>query len=256
MADMPPETEFEYLYELYHENLPPLISESELASERPAGDQSSAPTPKQYRRAERVPLGDPAASPFFRRLRQRASYTEPTTRRPITEQELATLLAYAYGEVRETETHSPRRPVASGGAYYPLELYPIILDSAGVDAGIYHYNAPAGELDRLQRGEYTDWVRDNWTWVTDDDALTAAVVITARPGRSAEEYGEMAYLFAAIECGAVIQNLQLIASELDIGSRPHNGLNYRALRRQLRLRSDEYLLSTVVFAGTAPHSND
>jgi len=46
------------------------------------------------------------------------------------------------------------------------------------------------------------------------------------------------------------------ASDLGIGSRPHNGLNYRALRERLRLRSDEYLMSTVVFAGTAPNSGD
>jgi len=259
MSDLPPETEFEYLYERYHANVPPLVSESELApsaTQSTKSNQSSESVSKQYRRAERVPLAEPAESDFLDRLRQRASYSEPTTQRPITEQELATLLTYSYGEVRKTETNAARRPVASAGAYYPLELYPIILDSPDIDSGIYHYNPPAGELDRLQGGEFGDWLRDNWTWVTDDDAVTAAVVITARPGRAAERYDEMAYLFAAIECGAVVQNLQLVASELGIGSRPHNGLNYRALRQQLRLRNDEFLLSTVVFAGTAPGDSE
>ena len=248
------DTEDEYLYEHYHKNLPPLVSETALESDS-MQDDSSTPTDKQYRRATRIPLATPSSSAVTAAIKQRASYTDGTERRPITDTELATLLAYAYGEIRETDGEA-RRPVASGGACYPLELYPIILDSPDIAAGIYHYNVRDGALEQLTEGASSEWVQEHWTWITPDDQVAAAVVITARPNRSADRYGEMAYLLAALEAGAVIQTLQLIATDLGIGSRPHNGLHYRAIRAQLGLHSDEFLLSTVVFAGTPPERDE
>ncbi len=257
MSEQPPldDAAFDYLYELYHKNLPSLVADPALEPASTA-DRSTDAAYKTYRRAETVPLGETADSPFLNSLQQRASYTDPTERRPITDTELATLLEYSYGEIRVTERGEPRRPVASGGARYPLEIYPIVVESPDIAAGIYHYNVRDRSLEALRAGDYSAWVRETWTWIGDDDAVSAVVVITARPERSAERYGELGYLFAAVETGAVIQNLQLVAADLGIGSRPHNGLNYRALRQQLRLRSDEYLMSTVAFAGTAPNSGD
>jgi SagB-type dehydrogenase family enzyme len=251
MTNQPPlDDDFEYLYERYHKNLPPLVSEATLAPDT-TPEESSKPQYKAYQRAERVSLPTPDSAALLSSLGQRASYTDGTERRPVTATELATLLAYSYGESRDADGPS-RRPVASGGACYPLELYPIVLDSPDIEAGIYHYNIRDDALEQLTAGEYSDWLRDNWTWITAEEQVAAVVVITALPARSADRYGEMGYLLAAIEAGAVIQNLQLVATDLGIGSRPHNGLRYSALREQLRLRSEEYLLSTVVFAGRAP----
>ena len=255
MSDPPPlgNAEFEYLYELYHKNLPPFVSESTLeAGSKPTSP--STPTYKQYRRAPQLPLAQADSSAVPATLQQRASYMDGTERRPITDTELATLLTYAYGEIREVDG-TPRRPVASGGGRYPLELYPIVLESPDIDAGIYHYNIRDGALEALATGDYSDWLRGNWTWLTPADNAAAAIVITAIPDRSADRYGEMAYLLAVLEAGAVVQNLQLVATELSIGSRPHNGLNYRAVNEQLRLPSEEYLLTTVVFAGSPANSD-
>lgn len=248
--------DFEYMYELYHKNLISFVSETALAPERSGTKRPPDSASKTYRRTETVSLAGPDRSAVPPALQDRASYTEPRERRPLTETELATLLAYAYGEIRESEEGAARRPVPSGGGCYPLEIYPIVVDSPDVDAGIYHYNVDDDALDRLQAGDYSEWIQDNWTWVGADDTVSAVIVITAFPERSARRYGELGYLFAGIEAGAVIQNLQLVATELGVGSRPHNGLNYRALRQQLRLGDDEYLLSTVVFAGTAPGSSE
>lgn len=246
----------EYLYELYHKNLPPLVTEAALAADSNNSDRSNTPASKTYRRAPTTPLGDSEQSEFLSQLRQRASYSDPTADRPITDTELATLLTFAYGEIGQDSTAPSRRPVPSAGACYPLELYPIVLDSPDIDAGIYHFNADDDSLSQLQQGDHTEWVQENWTWITGDDTVAAAIVITAIPSQNADQYGEMGYLFAGIEAGAVIQNLQLVAAELGLGSRPHNGLNYSELRERLRLRNDEYLMSTVVFAGTAPSSTE
>jgi len=250
---VPDSADFEYLYELYHKHLSSFVSASALEPES-SPEASSTPANKRYQRAPQVPLAAPDAAAVPAAIRRRASY-RAAERRPITDTELATLLTYAYGEIREVDGE-PRRPVASGGACYPLELYPIVLDSPDIDAGIYHYNGTDGALEELAVGDYSDWLQEQWTWVTAADTVAAAIVITALPGRSADRYGEMGYLLAALEAGAVIQNLQLLATELAIGSRPHNGIQYRALREQLGLRSEEYLLSTVVFAGTPPGDGD
>jgi SagB-type dehydrogenase family enzyme len=245
----------EYIYELYHKNLPPQVTEATLATATDGAAHSDPPASKSYRRAATVPLAAVEETAFISQLEQRASYSDPADRRPITDTELATLLTAAYGDISGDE-EGHRRPVASAGACYPLELYPIVLDSPDIDPGLYHFNIEADGLDRLQQADYTDWVRDNWSWVTEEDRVAAVIVITAIPSRSADRYGEMGYLFACIEAGSVIQQLQLVAMELGIGSRPHNGLNYSSIREELDLRSDEYLLSTVVFAGRGPDADD
>jgi SagB-type dehydrogenase family enzyme len=251
MSGQPPldDDAVDYLYELYHKNLPPKIAEAALDRGGSRTSRGGDPDGKSYRRAPTVPLADRVDTAFLSQLEQRASYSDPTDRRPVSDTELATLLAFAYGEGGQSEEPPPRRPVPSAGACYPLELYPIVLDSPDIDRGIYHFNVGDDSLEQLQAGDYTEWVQTNWRWITEDDAIAVVILITALPARSAERYGELGYLFAGIETGSVIQNLQLVASELGIGSRPHNGLDYSAIRETLGLRADEYLMSTVAFAG-------
>jgi SagB-type dehydrogenase family enzyme len=121
-----------------------------------------------------------------------------------------------------------RRPVPSGGALYPLELYVIALDVAGVETGVHHYNPYRHRLENLGPVDRADVAR---TLVEPElvESAAALVVVTAMFWRSRFKYGLRGYRFALLEAGHVMQNAVLAAAALGIPARPLGGYYDRLL---------------------------
>jgi SagB-type dehydrogenase family enzyme len=121
-----------------------------------------------------------------------------------------------------------RRPVPSGGALYPLELYVVALDVDGVDPGVHHYNPYRHRLAFLGPVARADVAR---TLVEPElvDHAAALLVLTAMFWRSRFKYGPRGYRFALIEAGHVMQNAVLAAAALGIAARPLGGYYDRLL---------------------------
>jgi SagB-type dehydrogenase family enzyme len=121
-----------------------------------------------------------------------------------------------------------RRPVPSGGALYPLELYVVALDVDGVDAGVHHYNPYRHRLESLGPAARPDVAQ---TLVDPElaDRAAALLVVTAMFWRSRFKYGLRGYRFALIEAGHVMQNAVLAAAALGIVARPLGGYYDRLL---------------------------
>jgi SagB-type dehydrogenase family enzyme len=121
-----------------------------------------------------------------------------------------------------------RRPVPSGGALYPLELYVVALHVDGVGAGIHHYSPYRHRLESLAAVDRADVAR---TLVEPElvDSAAALIVLTAMFWRSRFKYGLRGYRFALIEAGHVMQNLVLAAAALGIAARPLGGYYDRLL---------------------------
>jgi len=144
---------------------------------------------------------------------------------------LSALLACAYG-LRD-DSGGLRRHVPSGGALYPLELYPLVLDAAGVDAGLYHYDPYAHRLERLDEGAGEGVLAE----VLIDPPLASraavAVLVTGVFWRTRFKYGQRGYRFALLEAGHVAQTLLLAAAGLGVPGLPVGGFYDR--------RADELL---------------
>src|SRR5579875_3330676 len=70
---------------------------------------------------------------------------------------LSTLLFAAYGvNGRLGASAQTVRCVPSGGALYPLELYPVVLHVDGVAPGLYHYDPTRSVLEELRAGRLED----------------------------------------------------------------------------------------------------
>jgi SagB-type dehydrogenase family enzyme len=121
-----------------------------------------------------------------------------------------------------------RRPVPSGGALYPLELYVVALQVDGLGVGVHHYSPyrhrleSLGPVDRAQVAQAL--VEPELV-----DSAAALIVLTAMFWRSRFKYGLRGYRFALIEAGHVMQNVVLAATALGIAARPLGGYYDRLL---------------------------
>lgn len=137
------------------------------------------------------------------------------TGEPITREELARLLFLTYGR---TVPGGIWRPVASGGALYPLELYVLALEVEGLPKGIYHYDVENHGLDAVERRDCSEIVRDQLFGTgLDMDKAAAVVIFTAVFRRNTAKYLDRGYRLILMEAGAAAHNLSLLATSMGLG---------------------------------------
>lgn len=141
---------------------------------------------------------------------------------PLARSALASILGSAYGD------RGGRRPVPSGGALYPLELYVVALDVERVVQGVHHYNPYRHRLELLGPAERSD-VEHALVEPELVEHAPALIVVTAMFWRSRFKYGLRGYRFALLEAGHVVQNAVLAAAALDVAALPLGGYYDRPL---------------------------
>lgn len=173
-----------------------------------------------------LPRGELPGAPFPSLLAQRRSATD-TARGRLRLHELAALLEASYASSARGGGLQ-RRPVPSGGALYPLELYVLALRVEAVEPGVLHYDPfrhrleALGSLDprRVAAAVVDPAVVDN---------AAALLVVTAMFWRSRFKYGTRGYRFALLEAGHVVQNTVLAATALRLSALPLGGFYDRNL---------------------------
>jgi SagB-type dehydrogenase family enzyme len=247
------------LYRSYHKNQfgfvePERLDLSETSNQGPRTES------KTYQRRKEIAPESEQEGPYddaiLDALWSRSSFDDSTISRPVSKSELFRILTCSYGITDETGT----RPIASAGQKYPLEIYPLVIDSHDIDAGLYHYNPERSVLERpadvdyitKEFGPLDTFVTENWQHLSDDHGVSVMLVVTGIPPRSTEKYGERGYMFTLIETGALIQSLQLAAAAQGVGSRPYAGFNFKTVSELLGLHeySEEWVLTSIALAGT------
>lgn len=142
--------------------------------------------------------------------------------RPLRLDVLGTLLHAAYGVAGRTNLgplEFLERPVPSGGALYPLELYVIAAAVDGLAPGIWHYAPLHHGLEQVRAVSVPRPLLTYLFMGQEQVASGAAIlVITAVPGRSLDKYGDRGYRYLLFEAGHAQQNAQLAAAGLGVGS--------------------------------------
>jgi len=172
---------------------------------------------KSYPRLPKIDLGDkPPEADFFDLVKKRKSRRD-FTRATITKRELSILLKYSCGNTGPLEGGRHRRAQASGGARFPIEVYPIVFRSGGdLKAGLYHYNVKDHVLDVLWGREFSDADISQiftYPWVKD---AAVGIVMTAVFWRNQNKYGERGYRYILLEAGHIGQNLYLVSEALGL----------------------------------------
>lgn len=161
--------------------------------------------------------------------------TEPSftqvleTRKSIREYGETPLLAQQLGEflyrtarikniIKTDRVEIVRRPYPSGGAFYELELYPVVNSCQGIPSGLYHYQPLAHQLCRIS--EKTETVeallKDAAGSMGQQEMPQVLIVIAARFQRLAWKYESMAYALMLKHVGVLYQTMYLVATAMEL----------------------------------------
>lgn len=224
----------DYLSELYHENtkmhandirpwLAPLLPTGLTAMSVKTFFERSVASYKKYDgypsvKLETINTNHTAGSLWdtIERRRCKRNYSDT----PIEKEALAQLLHFGYGQTGTFHANGndvSLRAAPSAGALYPLEIYPLINNVAGVENGLYHYNVEDHSLECLRNGTFLPEMYsliqpNNNEWLT---TAGAVFFVTAAFKRNQIKYGDRGYRGVLLDAGHVSQNILLTATALD-----------------------------------------
>lgn len=134
---------------------------------------------------------------------------------PVTLKEAAQLLWAAQGINDATRGY---RTAPSAGALYPLELYLVAGNVAGLDAGVYHYDPRAHALTPLIAGDVRPELAGASLGQSCVAEGAATLVFAAEFARTTGRYGQRGEQYVQIEVGHAAQNVYLQAASLGLGT--------------------------------------
>ena len=152
--------------------------------------------------------------------------TRNYSKKPINFQDLSNILYYSAGENKKrTSKEINYRFYPSGGARYPLEIYPIIRKKSEIDEGIYHYYVRNNLLEKFPNKGLSDkFLKEAFAQPTLLEA-SVLLVVSAIFLRTQIKYNERGYRLVLMELGNLCQNIYLTCSALNIGCCEINGFN-------------------------------
>jgi len=172
---------------------------------------------KSYPRLPKIALGGkPQPADLFEAMRRRKSRRD-FTRAPVSLAELSLLLKYSCGITGTLGDGRHRRVQPSGGARFPIEVYPIVFRASDdVQSGLYHYDVKNHQLAVLWDREFPDDdIGELFTYPWVKDAAVAFVMTTVF-WRNQNKYGERGYRYVLLEAGHIGQNLYLVSGALGL----------------------------------------
>jgi putative peptide maturation dehydrogenase len=186
------------------------------------------PPPFASRGGKTVSLPSPTRSGALYELLERRCTTRGfDVAQPMSLEELSVLLYHTFGcrayARLEAELVVVRKSSPSGGALHPTEAYPVVRDVAGLEPGVYHYDAGAHTLETVATLS-ADEVRElavrlaaGQPYAADAHAL---VVLTSRFVPSFWKYRkhDRAYAVLLMDAAHLSQTFQLVCTELGLGA--------------------------------------
>lgn len=257
--------------EAYHEaskNLPsvlPKVSPAAAALDTDPTAQATITRPVQgHPGRPTVALPPPRHSdPGFERLLSQRRSRRHFGPDPVELQDLSTLLHAAYGVTEEMEAGAgPHhlRSVPSGGALYPLEIYPVVRNVEGLAAGLYHYDPLRQLLEVVREEETTDRLNEMIIPLPGaEDLATRCAMVLFIVGifwRTRFKYGLRGYRWVLIEAGHVGQSTLLAAEALGLHAVPYGGIWDRRVDDYLGVDGVNESVVYSLVAGSAPPAGD
>lgn len=204
---------------------------------------------KFYRRSPTIKLPKPelGAITLETVLASRMSRRE-FNKKSIDIRDLGAILGWSAGFVGENpDPVLSRRPYPSGGAMYPVELYILAFNVAGVDVGAYHYNnvdhslenIACADVDVLKQSFHYDFVKK----------AAAVIVFSFIKERSFIKYGNLSFKFGLIEAGHAGQNIYLVSEALSIGCSAIGAMEDEVLHRELDLDGEREMVFYAIALG-------
>ena len=213
-----------------------IMSNSEV-NQKVLGKSKSYPFSHKVRLLERI------SDEFTSLLEKRHSQVHKEIEHKISIQEVSEVLWAGYGK-----TSRGRRTVGSGGALYPCELYPIILNSSDTPHGLYHYNPETCMIELLSDEDKIFNYRNYIMGLDNFNHISLIVLVTASFGRMDFKYDARSYRYILIEVGSIVQNMALAATKYGLMSCQMGGTDDRLCEKLLGIDGvSESIVKGMVF---------
>ena len=138
-----------------------------------------------------------------------------------------------------------RRTAPSAGALYPLDIYVVAGNVAGLSAGIYSYDPHKHELNRIAEGDARTELSKAALGQSSIKSAPTVLVLSAVYERTTVKYGERGIRYVHMEAGHAAQNIYLQAAALDLGTVVIGAFDDDGIRQVLHMKGRErplYLL--------------
>jgi SagB-type dehydrogenase family enzyme len=132
------------------------------------------------------------------------------------------------------------RPVPSGGALFPCELYLLVADDGvtdgegGLPAGIYHYDVAHHALDILAQGDSTSLLQ-NALAHPGDTPPAYTLLLSSYFWKDGFKYGAFGYRLQGLDIGTVISQSEIITHHAGLSSTIHYQFQDKVLNDLLGL---------------------
>lgn len=140
--------------------------------------------------------------------------------RELTLEELSNLLFYSFGVKGRREVYGnpdyPERMFPSTGGLQGIDCYFVTNRVRGLERGLYYYNPLKSRVELLKRGDFNRTLQNICCEQPFIEQGALTIVLTISLKRLGWKYGLRSYRYAHIDCGAVTQNLYLVAEGLDL----------------------------------------
>jgi SagB-type dehydrogenase family enzyme len=175
--------------------------------------------------------GDVSVESALANRRSHRSYQDKS----ISAEQLSQILWAAYGVT------SPRglRTAPSAGALYPLEVYAVIGNAAGIEPGVYRYIADGHKIERVIDGDVRNELSEAALGQRSVAQAPVTLFFSAVFERTTGRYGERGVNFVYIEVGHSAQNVYLQAEALGLGTCAVGAFTDSSVRKVLNLPADE-----------------
>ena len=186
----------------------------------PGGTSAWGGRPEPYKRytsAERTALPDPRALHGLnleQAIETRRSHrTFSAGSLPL--EELSRLLHAASGI---TDSRRGFRAAPSAGALYPIEMYAVVHNVAGLAAGLYHYDVLEHTLEQLQAADLRAPLVVTGIGQQMLGRAQVCLILSAIVQRTRWRYRERTYRYVMLEAGHIAQNIYLSATSMGLGA--------------------------------------
>ena len=191
-------------------------------------DLTSISLPKNFPQPEAEPLTA---------ISGRSLQTEPLN---LGLTELAELLHFSAGLTRKHrfggELHYMRAASATG-ALYPIELYVVAGDIAGLESGVYHFDPLGFQLSRIRKGD----CRSELAAVSNESIALApaTIVFTSLAWKNAWKYEARSYRHWFWDGGVIAANLIALSASMGSSIRIVQGFVDQTVNELLGLQDEE-----------------
>ncbi|HEU4711114.1 MAG TPA: SagB family peptide dehydrogenase [Pyrinomonadaceae bacterium] len=144
---------------------------------------------------------------------------------------------------------SVRRPVPSGGAMYPTEVYVAAPLSTPAGPTVYHYDPARHELTNLVQPRVATSLRSALGMADDAPLSPFALVLTHRFGKNLHKYRNFAYRLGAVDVGVVLGRFVACSSEGFNGVKVHVDFDDAILNDLCRINGLDESAYAVILLG-------